>query len=152
LLARFSAKSLCRTCTTVFHFADMDVEKLRRSAARQRVSSACKACRSKKLKCIEKFRPCTRCLNTAIEAICQDEGALRISRNLVIHASTGDDQAHGSQMVIRNLASSLSTKPSEQNVPTAATSPTNLSEQNNHHAAIKLRNHLSVDTSKSPGA
>jgi hypothetical protein len=101
-------------------------------------------------------------LNTAIEAICQDEAPLRISRNLVIQASTGDDQAHGLQ-IAGDLVSSLSTKPSEQNDPTVSQIPygpisfgqeTNLYEQYNLHDAITPQNHthLTVDTSESPNA
>ena len=55
--------------------------KLRRAVGRSRVSRACNFCRAKRVKCAEKQRPCSRCLGTSHEAICQDESELRQSRS-----------------------------------------------------------------------
>lgn len=53
-----------------------------RAQARRRVSTACSSCRFKKVKCTEKFRPCTRCVATTAEASCWDEADLRYSQSL----------------------------------------------------------------------
>ena len=60
------------------------VPRINRSMLRFRVSSACRWCRSKKLKCVGKQRPCQNCLHTPTEAICQDEAPLRQSRSFRI--------------------------------------------------------------------
>ena len=48
-------------------------QNLRRSMARKRVSSACTSCRSKRLKCFEKYRPCLRCIGSLRESVCVSE-------------------------------------------------------------------------------
>ena len=68
-----------------------------RSMLRSRVSSACRWCRSKKLKCVGKQRPCHNCLQTPTEAICEDEAPLQQSRSFRTFKIDSDEARHLSE-------------------------------------------------------